>query len=103
MTPTDFRTAASGTSSRATLLCVSLLVWFALLGCDSHVLYEGHPAHVERRHVKLEGAQNFRDLGGYATPDGKTVRWGRFYRSDNLASLTDDDLKTVSDLGLKLV
>jgi len=70
---------------------------------DSHELYVGQPAHVERRHLKLEGAQNFRDLGGYATEDGSTVRWGLFYRSDNLASLTDADLERVSELGLKRV
>lgn len=74
-----------------------------LAACDSHELYEGRPAHVERRHLKLEGAPNFRDLGGYGTEDGNTVRWGLFYRSDNLASLTDADLERVSELGLKLV
>jgi len=50
--------------------------------------------------VELEGALNFRDLGGYATPNGP-VRSGLVYRSDNLAGLTDGDLVIVSKLGLK--
>lgn len=31
-----------------------------------------------RRVVKMEGAFNFRDAGGYKTTDGKEVVWGRF-------------------------
>lgn len=63
----------------------------------------GMPEHVKQRHVVLDGAANFRDLGGYATADGRRVKWGQFYRSDALASLSDADLKKLSDLGLKLV
>ncbi|MEZ4331373.1 MAG: tyrosine-protein phosphatase [Myxococcota bacterium] len=61
------------------------------------------PEHVRQRHVLLEGAPNFRDLGGYATADGRHVRWGQFYRSDDLAALTDEDLEKVGALGLRLV
>jgi len=74
----------------------------ALLACGPD-LYEGMPEHVQRRHVVLEGAQNFRDLGGYATSDGRHVRWGLLYRSDNLSELTDADLDHVQSLGLRLV
>src|SRR5262245_46756760 len=63
----------------------------------------GMPEHVRRRHVVLDGAQNFRDLGGYATEDGRTVRWGLLYRSDNLARLSDADLERLHELGIKLV
>ncbi|MBW2269788.1 MAG: tyrosine-protein phosphatase [Deltaproteobacteria bacterium] len=75
----------------------------ALLACSDHELYAGMPQHVERRHVVLEGAHNFRDLGGYPAADGRSVRWGRFYRSDALADLTAADLERVAGLGLKLV
>jgi protein-tyrosine phosphatase len=58
---------------------------------------------VKRRHLALEGAPNFRDLGGYETGDGHHVEWGRLYRSDNLAHLTDADLEKLSGLGIRLV
>jgi protein-tyrosine phosphatase len=73
------------------------------LACGAPDLYEDMPEHVKRRHVPLEGAQNFRDVGGYQTEDGRRVRWGLFYRSDDLSALTDADLAQLHGLGLKLV
>jgi protein-tyrosine phosphatase len=55
------------------------------------------------RLVALEGALNWRDLGGYSTADGHVTRWGCIYRSDGLDQLTDADLALVADLGIKLV
>lgn len=54
---------------------------------------------MERR-IELEGLTNFRDLGGYRTDAGRTVKWRLMFRSDTLASLTDDDVDTVCDLGV---
>jgi protein-tyrosine phosphatase len=91
----------------AALVALVALVAFAAgvrPGCGSAPeLYAGMPEHVQRRHVRLEGAPNFRDLGGYATGDGHTVRWGLFFRSDNLAHLSDADLEKVEALGIRLV
>lgn len=58
---------------------------------------------VTGRAIPLEGAPNFRDLGGYPTADGQRVRWGRVYRSGALAHLTDEDLKLLAALNLRLV
>jgi protein-tyrosine phosphatase len=55
-----------------------------------------------KRIVRLEGAINFRDLGGYETLAGKRVAWGRVYRADDLSWLTEKDDKTLQDLGIKL-
>ena len=55
------------------------------------------------RKLPFTGAHNFRDLGGYKTEDGKTVKWGKIYRSDNLHSLTDEDLKYMKRLNIKSV
>jgi protein-tyrosine phosphatase len=44
----------------------------------------------ETRMIPMEGARNFRDVGGYSTADGRTVRWDRLYRSASLASLTPE-------------
>ena len=54
---------------------------------------------MERR-IELEGISNFRDLGGYETADGKTVKWRTFFRSDTLAALTDADMEKVCGLGV---
>jgi len=75
----------------------------ALVACGGGDLYAGMPEHVKKRHLALEGAPNFRDLGGYAAADGRHVKWGMLYRSDNLSHLTDDDLAKLSSLGINLV
>jgi protein-tyrosine phosphatase len=58
---------------------------------------------VAERRLPLEGAHNFRDLGGYRTADGHFVRWGRLYRSDDLAELTDADLEALAQLRLRWI
>jgi len=58
---------------------------------------------VSIRRLPLEGQNNFRDLGGYRTADGKYVRWGRLYRSGQLANLTDRDYEYLNPLGIRLV
>ncbi len=55
------------------------------------------------RHLQLDGAVNFRDLGGYATSDDRRLRRGLVFRSDQLADLSDSDLKMVAALGLRTV
>jgi protein-tyrosine phosphatase len=55
------------------------------------------------RLLPLEGAYNFRDLGGYPTADGRTTTWGRVYRSDTLHELSEKDLALLRDLGLRTV
>jgi len=57
----------------------------------------------DARLVTLEGSFNFRDLGGYAAADGRSVRWGRLYRSDALHELTPEDVAALVDLGLRTV
>jgi len=52
--------------------------------------------------VELVGARNFRDVGGYTTADGRTVRTGVVYRSNKLSALTDADLQRLTDLGVTL-
>jgi len=53
------------------------------------------------RHLNLAGASNFRDLGGYLTRDGRTVRWRQIFRSNHLGHLTDDDAAILRALGVK--
>jgi protein-tyrosine phosphatase len=55
------------------------------------------------RHVPLEGANNFRDFGGYAAADGRTVKWRRLFRSDRLSSLTEADCAALAAFGIRFV
>jgi protein-tyrosine phosphatase len=53
------------------------------------------------RLLRLQGATNFRDLGGYAGREGRSVRWRRLFRSDHLGGLTQDDYALLADLRLQ--
>ena len=48
----------------------------------------------------LQGASNFRDLGGYRNADGRRVRRGLVFRSDHLAGLTGSDIERLQSLGI---
>jgi len=63
---------------------------------------DGSEELVSERLLPLEGAQNFRDVGGYPTRDGRRVRWGRVFRSDSLAALSEADLRYLERIGLRL-
>jgi protein-tyrosine phosphatase len=55
------------------------------------------------RIIELEGAVNFRDLGGYATSDGQRTRWRVLFRADGLSELTEADLAVLRQLGIRTV
>ncbi|MGX1883667.1 tyrosine-protein phosphatase [Streptomyces sp. NPDC055287] len=55
------------------------------------------------RHIPFERLHNFRDLGGYRTTDGRTLRHGRLYRSDSLAKLHGADHDRFLALGIRTV
>jgi protein-tyrosine phosphatase len=55
------------------------------------------------RLIALEGAQNFRDIGGYRTADGRRVKWGMIYRSAELSRLTAADIATLNGLDIDTV
>jgi len=55
------------------------------------------------RHIELDGQPNFRDIGGYNTVDGKTVKWCQVYRSGELPRLSDEDLMMLDSLGISTV
>lgn len=54
--------------------------------------------------IDLVGASNFRDLGGYASTDGRRVRWRQLFRSSALGGLTAESWTFVTDrLGVRSV
>ena len=57
-------------------------------------------APIFSRPIALEGASNFRDLGGYQGLDGRRLQWRKLYRSAHLAHLTQNDLDQLRALGV---
>ena len=53
--------------------------------------------------IVLEGANNVRDLGGYATGNGRATRFGRLFRADALSSLTDRDVSTILERRIRTI
>lgn len=63
----------------------------------------GKVTTVAERELPLEKGSNFRDLGGYTGAGGKTVRWGKIFRSGALPMLTSEDVALVSSLGIQSI
>ncbi|MEU7901871.1 tyrosine-protein phosphatase [Actinoplanes sp. NPDC049118] len=55
------------------------------------------------RTLTFSSSYNFRDIGGYAGLDDRTVRWRRLFRADSLHRLRGDDLAAFSRLGVRTV
>lgn len=56
-----------------------------------------------QRILEIEGVINFRDLGGYQSADGRTVSWGKVYRSAQLDRMSEQGAKDMAALGIKTV
>jgi protein-tyrosine phosphatase len=55
------------------------------------------------RRLEWEGCLNARDLGGYATLDGRETRWGAVVRSDSLSALTEAGQAALADYGVRTI
>ena len=88
---------------KPTLIAVALL---ALLAPQAPIAAREQPVAVAAPHqrlLSLKGGQNFRDLGGYRTTNGRTVRWGMLYRSGSMHFLTPADYEYLGKLGIRTV
>lgn len=63
----------------------------------------GDPVLAAARLLPLEGGRNFRDLGGYRTEDGKSVRWGRVFRSGVMTNLTEQDYEYLASIDVATI
>lgn len=99
-TPADASRIGSGVSE-------SPLRWTSPGAPERHyfllVSENGSWTRAASRLLPLEGGRNFRDLGGYQTENGKTVRWGHVFRSGVMNDLTDADYDYLSSLGIGTV
>lgn len=58
---------------------------------------------IANRVIDMDNIQNFRDLGGYFTEDGKQMRWGQLYRSGDLSRGGIFDLDRIYRLKIKTI
>ena len=82
------------------------LVGALALAVPFNTVAEARPVAASVQHQRvlpLEGGRNFRDLGGYRTADGRTVRWAMLYRSGSMAGLTAADYAALDKRGIKVV
>jgi protein tyrosine/serine phosphatase len=63
----------------------------------------GRVSEAIRREFSFSRVFNFRDVGGYPTEGGRTVRWRRLFRSDTLSGLAEDDRAELRSLGVRTV
>lgn len=58
---------------------------------------------INKRNIKLDGTNNFRDLGGYIGHNGKMVKFKQLFRSDALHKLSSKDVAWLESIGLKTI
>ncbi len=88
-----------------------LFLCFALTQCSETIDLMERPIHKnnntlqseEYRLLPMDGAFNTRELGGYKTTDGKSVKWGMLFRSDKLSDLSENDQLYLQSLGIKRI
>jgi protein-tyrosine phosphatase len=75
--------------------------FFRMVFTDSDM--QAREVFAAERRLALEGAVNFRDLGGYKTESGRHTRWGKLFRSDSLAYLSPADQELLCAIGIRNV
>ena len=88
-----------------------LFFCFALTQCSQTIDLMERPIHIndntfqseKYRLLPMDGAYNTRELGGYKTADGKSVKWGMLFRSDKLSDISETDQKYLQKLGIKRI
>ena len=96
-------------TSRARALSIVVALAFAALMPVSHQVQAAgadSPSYgmmSYRRLLPLEGGSNFRDMGGYPTVDGRTVKRGLLFRSGAMTGLTQEDQTYLEQFGFAAV
>lgn len=94
----DTRALAASKKGKLTLtLPASERSYVILVGED------GSQHVVAERVLPLQQASNFRDIGGYYTRDGRTVRWDKAFRSGAMPLLSETDYALLGQLGIDAV
>ncbi len=88
-----------------------LLLCLILTQCSNNQSSMKRPLHSynlsfqteEFRKLSMDGSYNSRELGGYKTTDGKSVKWGVLFRSDKLSDISLEDQKYLKNLGIQRI
>ena len=88
-----------------------LFLSLGLMQCSETVDLMDRPIHKdnpsfqveEYRLLPMDGAHNTRELGGYKTIDGKSVKWGMLFRSDKLSGISKTDEEYLKKLGISKI
>ena len=88
-----------------------LLLCLILTQCSNNQNSMERPLHSynqsfqseEFRKLSMDGSYNTRELGGYKTADGKSVKWGVLFRSDKLSDISLEDQKYLKNLGIQRI
>jgi len=60
-------------------------------------------ALADGRHLRVDGTDNLRDVGGYPTHAGGSVAWRTLFRSDSLHRLDSHSVALLAGLGLRTI
>ena len=88
-----------------------LFLCFALTQCSETIDLMDRPIHKtdsafqneDYRLLPMDGSHNTRELGGYKTTDGKSIKWGMLFRSDKLSDISKADQAYLQNLGIKKI
>jgi protein-tyrosine phosphatase len=97
------RLEQKGDHQMTKLICAAIAL--ALSFPSSLAAGEGDSSQplAENRMIPMDGGRNFRDVGGYRTADGRTVRWNVLYRSGSLGSLKKDGMARLQNMDIRAI
>ncbi len=94
----------SSVSIKGTILVPGKTYYWKVLGPNSSDPLGGGRIKVKDapvRWIQIDGTGNVRDMGGWKTESGKTVKYGMLYRGQNIDNISDTGIATIKQLGLK--
>lgn len=93
------------TSNKTSTICVpGKTYYWKVLGRYGDIALGGGKIYIKDvpvRWINIDGVDNVRDMGGWKTESGKTVKYGKIYRGSRFDNITDIGVNTIKALGIK--